>query len=392
MAEDVLPILQAFVLNNPDFERLEALLDDFNPFVAMGWTRQEIRHSLFLRWLLDPRETHGQGAYFLRQFLKTVAAQAPSPTADRPTVVDLDSWPYTATTVLTEWKNIDLFIRDDTEPFVCVIENKIDGGEHGAQLRTYRDLIQGLFPTYKKMFIYLTVEGTPASDEGYLPFSHAQVASLVQDVLKRRKDQLSPEVSTFLAAYVEMVRRNIVEDSEIQRLCERIYRTHHKALEVLFEHRPDRASEIKDFLVELIEAHPDLVKDHCTKGYVRFVPKAWDDAVPHLGKDWTPSNRMVLCELDQTTGSVHLKVILGPGEASLRERLVARIREQGTTLNRSGSRTYPQWWTFHAEDWVSRQHYEEDDLEKVKNGLRESLGSFLTRFEKVKALFAASAR
>lgn len=57
--------LEEFLLNNPDLERLEAILDDFNPFVAPRWSHQELRHSGFLRWLLDPSKTHGLGSYVL---------------------------------------------------------------------------------------------------------------------------------------------------------------------------------------------------------------------------------------------------------------------------------------------------------------------------------------
>ena len=82
--------LERFVLDNPDMERLESILDDFNPFVALRWTRQETRHSQFLRWLLDPAETHGLGGYFLRSFLKRVAAKT-SGSPGAPSVVDVDS-------------------------------------------------------------------------------------------------------------------------------------------------------------------------------------------------------------------------------------------------------------------------------------------------------------
>jgi PD-(D/E)XK nuclease superfamily protein len=57
--------LEEFVFDNPDLERLEAILDDFNPFVVLRWSHQELRHSGFLRWLLDPSKTHGLGSYFL---------------------------------------------------------------------------------------------------------------------------------------------------------------------------------------------------------------------------------------------------------------------------------------------------------------------------------------
>ena len=43
------------LVGNEDLERLEALLDQFNIFEAIGVVNQELRHSDFLAYLLDPR-------------------------------------------------------------------------------------------------------------------------------------------------------------------------------------------------------------------------------------------------------------------------------------------------------------------------------------------------
>jgi hypothetical protein len=40
--------LERFVYDNPELERLEALIDDFNPFAALRWTHQELRQSACL--------------------------------------------------------------------------------------------------------------------------------------------------------------------------------------------------------------------------------------------------------------------------------------------------------------------------------------------------------
>lgn len=385
MSDDVVKALEAFVLDNPELERLEAMLDEFNPFVAMGWTRQEIRHSAFLRWALDPRETHGLGSYFLRQFLKMAASMA-GRQEGMPTVVQLDSWAYTGTTVQAEWRNIDLLIHDDALRLVCVIENKVDSSEHGDQLRRYREIVDQAYPGYRKLFIYLTVDGEEPSDAAYTSCSHAQVATLLEDTLKRRQDQLNEEVARFMTSYVEMVRRNIVEDSEIQRICEQIYQTHRKALDVLFEYRPDRRSEIRDYLISLIDAHPNLVKDHCTKGYVRFLPQAWD-ALPKAGKGWVPSNRMVLCEVGQSAEALWLKILIGPGDEDLRRALVERVQQLGDVFNRSSRRVYPQFWSFHLENWVKKKVFEEDDLEKVKSLIREGFDHLVIKLRKLEGIF-----
>ena len=50
---------ECFLVGNRDLERLEVLLDRFNILEALGVVRQELRHSDFLRFLLDPRNPHG---------------------------------------------------------------------------------------------------------------------------------------------------------------------------------------------------------------------------------------------------------------------------------------------------------------------------------------------
>lgn len=74
-------LLEAFVVDNPDLERLESLLAEFNIFEAL-WgkkVRGELRHSDFLAFLLNPTENHGLGDIFLRKLLNTVK-------------INIDSW------------------------------------------------------------------------------------------------------------------------------------------------------------------------------------------------------------------------------------------------------------------------------------------------------------
>jgi len=177
--------LDQLVLDNPELERLEAIVDTFNPFVAMRWTRQEVKHSTFLSWLLNPRETHGLGSYCLRTFLKRIARYSPvSPTT--PSVIEIDSWHLDGAIVTAEWRGVDILVQDDANRFVAVFENKIDSGEHSDQLRRYKTDVEAHFPHHKKLFSYLTIEGDPPTDEGYIPIGYIEIALFIQDTLSRR--------------------------------------------------------------------------------------------------------------------------------------------------------------------------------------------------------------
>ena len=129
--------LEALVLRNPDFDRLEFLLKKFNIFAVLKLEKQEIRHSNFLAWLLAPDQNHGLGDKFLKRFLQAALADS----ADtRVSQMDIHLWPLNDTEVLREWRNIDILLKSPRAKLVVLIENKIDSSEHSNQLqRWYSD-------------------------------------------------------------------------------------------------------------------------------------------------------------------------------------------------------------------------------------------------------------
>ncbi len=374
--EEVRAELEKLIYDNRELERLEAILDDFNPFVALGWTTQELRHSSFLRWLLDPSETHSLGAYFLRAFLKLVAHKSSGTSALVPSVVEVDTWDLDAAQIIQEWEGIDLLVQNDHCKLVVAIENKVLTDEHGNQLQRYRTVVEQKFPHYKRLFVYLTVGGDEPSDETYAPIAYGEVVKLIEDTLQRRADQLGPEVRGFVEHYVQMVRRHIVEDSEIQELCRQIYQKHRRALEVLFEHRPDRASEVYDILMKVVKTKPTLLQDHSSKSYVRFIPQALD-FIPPKGEDWTPSKRLLLFELEHSSGRLNLKVVLGPGDQTVRDLIHEVVRRHSGVFNRATEKLYPKWWSFHIERWIGAKQYQELPLSELETDVRARLDRFL---------------
>ena len=55
-----------------DFKKLENMVDVFCPFEAIGMVRQEIRHSNFLAYILDPNRPHEFGSSFLEDFFALI--------------------------------------------------------------------------------------------------------------------------------------------------------------------------------------------------------------------------------------------------------------------------------------------------------------------------------
>ena len=374
---DPIGFLEEFVVDNPDLERLETIVADFNPFVAMDWTRQELRHSAFLHWFLDPNGTHGLGTYPLRSFLKEVLSNCGELPPEAPSVLDADSWDLVNTVGAREWESIDLFLWNDLEKFVVSIENKVDSSEHSDQLARYRGLVENQYPDYNRLFVFLSPAGDQPSDQAYAPLSYGQLADLVEKTASRRVGQISPEVHSFIQHYCEMVRRHIVEDSEVQALCRRIYEKHRQALDLIFEHRPDRALEITQFLTRWVKECPDLILDSHAKANVKFSTEALE-GIPKLGEGWAKSGRMVLIDIENYAEKVALRVVLGPGESALRQVLHEHICQYPKFFNRAHHKLYPKWWSFHAQRWVSKRQYQELSITEIQDILDQRLGGLVT--------------
>lgn len=220
--ETVIRQLEAFVIDNPQLEQLENLVAEFNIFEALGAVRQELRHSDFLAFLLNPTEKHGLGDAFLKQFLTRVLTDADDAPISPITVKFAN---LSGCVVERETQNIDILLYDDATGLVCVIENKILSSEHNDQLNRYFQIAQNRFPSATAIIpIFLTPDGIPPADENspYIPFSYGQVSEIIEYVRQAQESMLGADINTMLRHYVMMLRRHVVSDSDIAKLCQQI--------------------------------------------------------------------------------------------------------------------------------------------------------------------------
>lgn len=373
--------LKCLIDDNADLERLEALADRFNMFEALGLVRQEIRHSAFLRWILDPAEPHGLGDYPLRQFVRQVIKTGEDVPGDTPSLFDLDSWNLARAEVRKEWRHIDLLVVCEDHQFVCAIENKIDSSEARGQLERYRDVVQQAFPGYQKTFVFLTISGyapEPSSDETWIPMSYQDIAITIQNVLSRRESQINDEIRLFVQQYLDMVRRHIVANSEIQELCQRLYQNHRRALDLIFEHRLDRATEVSQAIQEYISSKPDeLISLGPSKSYIKFVPKCM--GVLPLKGTADESKQLLTCLLENKGDRLRFRLELGPGPQEIRQQVYERAKESPAVFGKPKAKLSPSWHSFTGLSalWLSPKEYSEFTDEEIKERIAGRIDSFV---------------
>lgn len=373
-------LLEAFVVDNPDLEHLESLLVEFNIFEAIGAVRQELRHSDFLAFLLDPYQNHGLGDIFLKRLLKSVLVKVSAPPLS---AVEIDVADLAGVEVRRERQNIDILIHDAENRLVCAIENKIGAVEHSDQLRRYRETVTRQFCDHRFVFIYLTPEGDAPSDEAYIPVSYERIAELLDAVRQAHESTLGPDVRTLMIHYTAMLRRYIVSNSEIAELCRKLYRQHKQALDLIYEHRPDPQYDLFELLTELVKEADDahgLIPDYSTKSSIRFAVEDWDHfPSQRAAEGWTPSGRVLLFEFVNAPDQLSLSFIIGPGPQPVRETMLRVFQEHRRLFNLAGGGPNKKWKTVYKKPISNPQDYEEIDFGTIEEKVRREWDLFLTQ-------------
>jgi hypothetical protein len=386
-------LLENFIVDNEDLEELEAKLAEFNIFEAIGVVRQEIRHSNFLAFLLDPSQNHRLDDIFLKRFLKRVLLETDNPTNTnnaKISPVDIDIADLTDSEIRREWQNIDILIHSPRNKLICAIENKIDSGEHSNQLKRYQNIIDIEYKNYKKILIYLTPEGSTPSKSNWIIYSYSQVVEIIDSICKSYKSTLGADIYTLMTHYSTLIRRHIVSDSEIAELCRKIYFKHRQALDLIIEHRPDLQSEIaveiKKLLNPRIESN-EIFADFWNKGYTSFGAKHWENKLGIvIGRG---SRILIYFQFENLPGSLIMRVQIGYGNnkdknkeicqrnAEIRQKIFDLLQKQDyskffkkTKLNRS-------YTTIYNKQILNKIDYEDGDIENIIKKLQDFWEDFI---------------
>ncbi|MFI0232169.1 PD-(D/E)XK nuclease family protein [Streptomyces sp. NPDC017086] len=161
VAEEVERLTAAGLWNPPPGTAMEIL----------GLGRREVPHSRMVGWLLDPAGSHGLGPRLLDAFLRRAGRERPAgaPRAgevrvEREVVLRGGDGPGD--------RRADLVVRLDGTP--VVVEMKIDAQEGAGQTT---DLAGHFRASHGiPLFVYLTLDGSPAVDPAFVPMSLRDVA------------------------------------------------------------------------------------------------------------------------------------------------------------------------------------------------------------------------
>lgn len=288
-------------------ERTFGLESRFNLFEAINITRQEIRHSRFLAFLLDPAALHGLGDRFLRAILVAVLGDHPNAPISRldATIADL-----AGATVHCERDHFDVTVQLPSLQLLFVIENKIGATESTEQLATYRTRATSRYPELRFLGCFLTPDGYEGEDPQWGTMSYATVASELGRLLF---DGIVPnDVSIAIRHYVHLIERRIVASQALIDACRTIYQQHREALDLVMEHGQESLMTIafKQFQI----GHPGLQATTTRTNTVFFCYESWLRIAnyPQADRKRWSSSFPVLMWFEQGIKKLYLRVEVGP--------------------------------------------------------------------------------
>lgn len=290
-----------------------------NVFDAAGMVTQEVKHSHFFAWLLDPKKPHGLGTAVLSAFVKRLIAYRRGVESDctensmilKPHTEALEAFcddsgitVETEKVLISKESRMDIYIESPATHTVLVIENKVFTGTHDDQLLRYENELSG-FDGWHKIFVYLTPFGElPTNENGeynsnWCVFDYASVLEIVKEFLKtlsRKKE--NTKLKFLLEDYMDLVETNILKgNKELRALCKQIVREHSDALRIL-EAYTDSAEEIIDYCKKKLCERYDgirVLEFEKKKVSFRFYTEVEKDFFSKCGEDIGADGKTIKC-------------------------------------------------------------------------------------------------
>jgi hypothetical protein len=250
------------------FEKNFKIANRFNIFDAVNMGKQEVHHSRFLAFLLNPAESHGLGSAFLRRVLLATAANSTNSSVSK---LSLSVADLSGALVYCERDHIDITVEIPELRLMFAIENKIDALERTDQLKDYRELIEKRYPQCSFMGCFLTPDGYPGADEEWIPLSYASVATELQGIVNQ--SPANTPVVTVIQHYIDLIEKKIMASEELISACRRIYTQHRAAFNLIMEH--GQVSVLAEAFQSFQSERPNLAVQAVRQDVAIFVESSW---------------------------------------------------------------------------------------------------------------------
>lgn len=432
--------IEEFIYSD-DFQEFVDYVDlkfrEENIFDITGMSRQEIKYSKTLGWLLGGNDEFHRKVFklFIKNVLSTTqrAIDENDYKIDPALIKHLKKYIYFKEPkfqVKNEKEHMDITFDDEGNKVFILIENKVDAQESKNQLSEYmekslnkRDHCFGIFLTKEGDEPKIESKKGKENREFYLIGSYSDIGSALSTVLNQNEMYgWTPEQMMVSSHYLDLLKKqNIIEDKEAQERANKIWSTplyktaldallkqkisanskkhtsdieinfellksrdqYNNALNILTQYRPDSQRELSKYLVEYIESKESIFLENSTKRYIDFYDKRWNQGDGGINSKGKGPLRYVFVNYPD---KLFLSISIGPGDDAIRKNIYDCFINQPGDLNLGSittkklSKTYHQIYKFailSSEDYALENS--NSDLEQEKTNLKKLKSKIDTR-------------
>lgn len=391
----ILRQLDALIENIHELEEIGDHASRFNLFEAIGLHKQELRHSTFLSFIMDPTQSHGFGGAFLKRFLIKTAL-ADEGRMSGLTAADIACADWDEAMVFRERYSIDILIQNEEEKILVAIENKVHSSEHSNQLQRYHTLCRDTFADYRCMFVYLTPEGQEPSHQEYLSASYQHICDTLEQVCHAYHDRVSNEIRMSCEHYIDLVRRKIMGHDPLKEKATKLYKRYKSAFDYIIENVPSSEDDVCALMREFVSVTPELKHISGTK-LMHCFPVAWEIIPPlNEGSSWRPSTMLMNVEVDYRGKSVDVDVYLGAGPEEARQLIYGSLQSSKVLKNVSG-KLYPGYTKLYEKTILPASVIQSGDVDEMRqifetNWTTFQKGDLQLIIQEISALFTSSGK
>lgn len=364
------------LLNDEDFDRLDLGLKNPNIFEILRISKNEIRHSNFLSWLLDPNESHKLGDIFLKRFLREVFSSDKFDDIDQ---VDVEGLNLNTVEIQREWRNIDVLIK--LENVIVCIENKVLSTEHSNQLSRYKKIIETEFPKHKKTYVYLNPDGDSSIEESenYYPISYEFIVNTLTRIVSVYGESLNSQVENYIKDYITIIKRELMSTDKLTILSKKIYNNHKELFDFIIERKPDVVDEIHTLVKELVVQRDGILGSE-SKVYVRFMTPLIKDYI-YINKNpngWRNRESFLFeIQFNKDKDQILLRTVVSPSDEMYDSNRISDILQE---IEGSKSPYGKKWLVnFHKKEKFPFSRISEFTHDEI----REKLNKILDKFEPI---------
>lgn len=405
--------LDKFLLSIDCLDAFNCGSDIPNVFDVLRISRNEIRHSNILAWLLDSSGNHGLEDSFIREFVKSIIQS--NPQKEYP-VHDWVLADYSKSRVIREWNHrrdeekkkrdsldILVLIKDHGlsktyKGLLLAIENKIGANEGENQTNRYYEDLERSYPNHEKICLFLTPNGLSPIDNRWATLPYYEIKRILEKLLKKK--DISAKSRFIIEDYIEVIKRETMTDQELVELCTKIYNENKAALDIIFSMKKDDSAILAEcFKSVLKELNDDPNNSICYSPsddsgvtLVRFGSNKIDKCLGESSKlnNWNTKNRYrfeINCRYFKEKYDCFITFVLTTNNLDTEnaKKNYQKIRDE----YKDHSRDTNYWKSFEKKGLLkSIDSFSEEDIQGTvdnqgfRSALKKSLIEYVTSVEK----------